>query len=259
MKAWAWAAVMLCAAVATAAGTGEPAQAKVAELEARIVQLEAGLAEAQAEVRKVRQENAKYVAENIRLKKIIREAGIEPSTGKPEADRRAARANRRASIPEDKIDPEVRRYMYQYRADVQRGYYNPGAFSEPMRKGMVTRFGSKGTIYHVIDETNMLVKTHTPSDMTEADVSEIFMRDRITGGPFWSEDFNVAFAPNIVWVEGYPTEGLVDKQLWKCHQLPTVFRVTGTKQYGNRTVFAMELFDVNAYLASLQEEAAPAE
>ena len=77
--------------------------------------------------------------------------------------------------------------------------------------------GSRLFVYQIIDPNNMLAELRV--DYRQGN-----------SGPFSTSE-------KLVWIEGYNTKGLVDGQMIKT-ELP--FKITGTKQYDNNTVFLLK-------------------
>jgi hypothetical protein len=209
----------------------EQLQARVTELEGRVKALEAALQTAEAQLKDARLKNGQFVLEVGRLRKLCETAGIPP-------DEKPKVAAKPPATPLDRIDPQVRAYLESARKRwnghiSQSG--NPGELTWPLATGKVGTFSPyfQCVVEQVIDGSNILVRTAFAGD-SDAEGLKMF------------------------WVSGCPTADLVNGQHIKA---PGVFRVKGTRQYSTtagstNTVFELEPFDVDAYLARVASEQA---
>ena len=215
--------------------TAEQLQARVAELDSRVKEVEAALEKSQEEAKTARLENGRLVLENGRLRRMCEHAGIDPSE-KAKVDRAPA------PTPGERIDPAVAEFLERVSRRQRSGDLAPSAFIGPVGVGSIGSLTGDVEIVQIVDGQNALVQAYVPETV------------ELSRGP------TTAMHKYLLWLRGLPTEGLIDGQ--QVHGVARVLRVVGTKQYNTaagskNTVFELEPFDVDAYLASLCKQKKP--
>lgn len=228
---------VLCASAA------EPDTPTVEALRARVAELETALTKANANLQKAREGNVELILQVGRLKQLCRQAAVDP-------DAKPATATPRAPIDPAAMDPAVRDFLARYNQAAARQSGKPGNFGGQYETGKLGMFHNYVLVEHVVDATNMLVSTFSYVETyATSGTHESMMATRLPRGTPRKVQ-----GPRV-WITDLSTEGKVDAQHTR---LPGVFRVKGTRQYptvdgGTKTVFELEPFDVQAYLADLRK------
>ena len=184
-------------------------------------QLRARIAQLEGDLQAARVENGRLSLENVRLRKLCQQAGVDPAA--------APKATPVAAAPGQAIDPEVTSFLSR----------PGGLFYGPFAVGQVGTLPVPVLVSQVIDATTLVISVEM--------VDKRFIIGMPSGGLM---EFGEEYRLRIV---GVPTAGMVDG---KDANLGGAYRVKGTHtdhtiDGGKSTVFELEPFDVNAYLAGL--------